>query len=76
MTAQIITPVLSGAVIEIIGYRYLFLYAFIFGVITLIPLLFVHHGDVMKMEETAPQPTGQMSGGLQENGVSSSLLAS
>ena len=76
MTAQIITPVLSGAVMEFIGYRYLFLYAFIFGVITLIPLLFVHHGDVMKMEETAPQPTGQMSGGLQENGVSSSYSAS
>ena len=76
MTAQILTPVLSGAVMEFIGYRYLFLYAFIFGVITLIPLLFVHHGDVMKMEETAPQPTGQMSGGLQENGVSSSYSAS
>ena len=28
MTAQIITPVLSGAVMEFIGYRYLFLYDF------------------------------------------------
>lgn len=45
MSAQIITPILSGFLFDIVGYRILFPYAalFIFG--SLITMHFVRHGD-------------------------------
>ena len=45
MTAQIITPIVSGAVMEYLGYQYLFPYATFFVAASFITMLFVHHGD-------------------------------
>ncbi len=45
MTAQIITPVLSGALLENISYRTLFPYALLFSVLAFFTMLQVHHGD-------------------------------
>ncbi len=45
MSAQILTPILSGALLEFISYRTLFPYAVIFSVASLCTMLFVKHGD-------------------------------
>lgn len=45
MSAQILTPILSGFLIEKISYRILFPYAAIFMCLALITMLFVRHGD-------------------------------
>lgn len=45
MGAQILTPILSGAVMERFGYRLLFPYAVVFVVLSLVTMLFVRHGD-------------------------------
>lgn len=45
MTAQIITPILSGAVLQFLGYQFLFPYAAIFVGLALITMSFVKHGD-------------------------------
>ncbi|MEA5050445.1 MAG: MFS transporter [Oscillospiraceae bacterium] len=45
MTAQIITPIASGAVLEFISYRYLFPYAAFFELMGIVTMLFVRHGD-------------------------------
>ena len=45
MAAQIITPVLSGALLEHVGYWTLFPYAALFCAFAFITMLFVRHGD-------------------------------
>ncbi len=45
MSAQIITPILSGAVMQYIGYKYLFPYATMFVALAFFTMLRVHHGD-------------------------------
>lgn len=45
MTAQILTPILSGALLEFVSYRTLFPYAVFFSVASFITMLFVKHGD-------------------------------
>jgi MFS family permease len=45
MAAQIVTPILSGAVLEFFGYKYLFPYGAIFVGLSFITMLFVKHGD-------------------------------
>ncbi|HCA70209.1 MAG TPA: MFS transporter [Lachnospiraceae bacterium] len=45
MSAQIITPIVSGALLENISYRTLFPYAAIFSIASLCTMLFVKHGD-------------------------------
>ena len=45
MAAQILTPILSGFLLEKVSYRTLFPYAFLFSVIAFITMLQVHHGD-------------------------------
>ncbi len=45
MTAQIITPILSGAVMEYLGYEYLFPYGCLFAALSFVTMLFVKHGD-------------------------------
>lgn len=45
MTAQIITPILSGFLLEQISYRVLFPYAVSFSVASLLTMIFVKHGD-------------------------------
>jgi MFS family permease len=45
MSAQILTPILSGFLIENISYRILFPYSAIFMALAFITMLFVRHGD-------------------------------
>ncbi|ADL50316.1 MFS transporter [Clostridium cellulovorans] len=45
MSAQIITPILSGALLEYMGYRTLFPYATIFIILSFFTMLLVKHGD-------------------------------
>ncbi len=46
MAAQILTPILSGALFDITGsYRILFPYAAVFSAIAFVTMLFVRHGD-------------------------------
>lgn len=45
MAAQIITPIVSGALLEHISYRTLFPYAVVFSLASLCTMLFVKHGD-------------------------------
>jgi len=45
MAAQIVTPILSGALLEHVGYGTLFPYAAIFVVLSFVTMLFVKHGD-------------------------------
>lgn len=46
MAAQVITPVLSGFLLEKISYRTLFPYAFVFAVLAFCTMTQVRHGDV------------------------------
>lgn len=46
MTAQVITPVLSGYLLSNIGYETLFPYAASFVLMSFVTMLFVRHGDV------------------------------
>ena len=54
MAAQILTPIFSGAIIEVVekvtgstvtGYLTLFPYAFVFSVLAFVTMCFVRHGD-------------------------------
>ena len=45
MAAQIVTPILSGALLEYVSYNTLFPYAAIFVALSFVTMLFVHHGD-------------------------------
>ena len=45
MAAQILTPILSGALLEFVGYRTLFPYAAFFMALAFCTMLFVKHGD-------------------------------
>ena len=45
MSAQIITPILSGALLDYVGYWTLFPYGTLFGILALITMIFVRHGD-------------------------------
>ena len=51
MSAQIITPILSGAVMEFIGYRYLYLYAIICDVLAALPLFLVKKGNTVLLKD-------------------------
>lgn len=45
MTAQIITPILSGALLQYVSYRTLFPYAVVFTVLAFFTMCLVKHGD-------------------------------
>ena len=45
MGSQILTPVVSGALLEFVSYRTLFPYAVTFSLASLCTMLFVKHGD-------------------------------
>lgn len=47
MSAQIITPIVSGFLLENISYRTLFPYAFIFSILAFLTMTQVKHGDVL-----------------------------
>ena len=57
MAAQIITPILSGALLEYVSYRTLFPYAFFFALVAMFTMSQVKHGDskpTPKLEEMIP----------------------
>jgi MFS family permease len=45
MSSQIITPIVSGALLQYVSYRTLFPYAVVFSLASLCTMLFVKHGD-------------------------------
>ena len=45
MAAQIVTPILSGALLEYVGYWTLFPYGAIFVALSIVTMLQVKHGD-------------------------------
>ena len=45
MSAQILTPVLSGAFLQYVSYRTLFPYACVFTALAMVTMSMVHHGD-------------------------------
>ena len=45
MAAQVLTPVLSGALMEYVGYWTLFAYAAVMAALAFLTMLFVRHGD-------------------------------
>jgi hypothetical protein len=45
MAAQVATPILSGVLLEHVGYITLFPYAAVFVGLAIITMLFVRHGD-------------------------------
>lgn len=49
MSAQIVTPILSGFLLEHVSYRTLFPYSFIFSILAFITMSVVKHGDVKPM---------------------------
>lgn len=51
MSAQIITPILSGAVMEFIGYRYLYLYSVTCAILAALPLIFVKKGNTVLLQD-------------------------
>lgn len=51
MSAQIVTPILSGAVMQFVGYRYLYVYVAVCAAISAVPLPFVKNVDSLTMDE-------------------------
>ncbi len=51
MAAQVATPILSGFLLEHIGYRTLFPYAVVFSLASLCTMLFVKHGDAKPVKK-------------------------
>ncbi|MDF2686418.1 MAG: sodium-melibiose symporter [Clostridia bacterium] len=45
MAAQIVTPILSGAVLQYMGYKWLFPYGTLFVALSFVTMFFVKHGD-------------------------------
>lgn len=61
MSAQIITPILSGAVMEFIGYRYLYLYAIVCALLVALPLAMVQKGNTILLKDLdLDHPTGEL----------------
>lgn len=61
MSAQIITPILSGAVMEFIGYRYLYLYAIVCALLAALPLVMVQRGNTILLKDLdLDHPTGEL----------------
>ena len=54
MSAQIITPILSGFLVQAIGWQVFFPYAAIFAALSFVTMLFVKHGD------TKPKKKGSL----------------
>lgn len=47
MAAQIVTPIVAGALIEHVSYNMLFLYSAVFVAASFVTMLFVKHGDIL-----------------------------
>lgn len=58
---MIITPILSGAVMEFIGYRYLYLYAIVCALLAALPLVMVQKGNTILLKDLdLDHPTGEL----------------
>ena len=53
MAAQIITPIVAGALIENISYNVLFLYSALFVAASFVTMLFVKHGDTVTAKKAS-----------------------
>lgn len=53
MAAQIITPIVAGALIENISYNVLFLYSALFVAASFVTMLFVKHGDTVTTKKAS-----------------------
>ena len=53
MAAQVITPILSGFLLEHVSYRTLFPYAVIFSILAFCTMLMVKHGDSKPQQKTS-----------------------
>lgn len=51
MAAQVLTPILSGALLQYISYRTLFPYAVFFSALALVTMIFVKHGDTVPLQK-------------------------
>lgn len=51
MSAQIVTPILSGAVMEFVGYRFLYLYAVVCALLAGLPLFLVKKGNTVLLKD-------------------------
>ena len=58
MSAQILSPILSGILIEIIGYSILFPFSAIFVALSFVTMLFVKHGDAKAEKVSALEAFG------------------
>lgn len=45
MSAQVITPIISGLLMDSLGYKALFPYALIFSILSFVTMIFVRHGN-------------------------------
>ena len=50
MSAQVITPILSGLLMDVINMRILFPYATIFVLLSFVTMLFVKHGNAQDLD--------------------------
>lgn len=53
MTAQILTPILAGLVMDYIGQRYLVPYSLVFACLAICTMAFVRHGNAKEVPSTA-----------------------
>ena len=53
MAAQVVTPILSGFLLENVSYRTLFPYAFVFALLAFCTMLQVRHGDVKPQKKAS-----------------------
>lgn len=53
MAAQVVTPILSGYLLEKVSYRTLFPYAFVFAILSFCTMTQVRHGDVKPQKKTS-----------------------
>lgn len=53
MAAQVVTPILSGYLLENVSYRTLFPYAFVFAILAFCTMTQVHHGDVKPQKKAS-----------------------
>lgn len=53
MTSQILTPIVSGALLEFVSYRTLFPYALVFSLASLCTMLLVKHGDSKPLKKAS-----------------------
>ena len=68
MAAQIATPILSGLVMDLAGsMRPLFLYSTIFVIFSLCTMIFVRHGDNVKLKDLKKETEPEIAEGGENN---------